>query len=136
MREALAASLAGLDGVQVSAYVLANPTPPCIHLYPGGPAGEIIYDLAFQRGLDTWPFTVEAFVGLTADIGSQVKLDQLLDPSGNQSVKQLVEADETLGGVVTNVQVISFTGYRPVALEGRGPLLAAEWHVQILATGH
>lgn len=134
IRKGLAANLAPLaPNCQVSAYVLANPTPPCVQLYPGGPAGDIIYDLTFRRGLDMWPFTVEALVSLTADIGSQVNLDAMLDPSGPQSIKQLLEADQTLGGLVDNVHVVRFSGYRPVTLEGRGPLLAAEFHVEVLA---
>jgi hypothetical protein len=135
MRTGLAANLSTLTGIQVSPYMLANPTPPTIHLYPGGPAGDIEYDLAMARGLDQWTFTVQAFVALAADIGSQVKLDQFIAPSGAQSVKAALESDDTLGGTVASVQVVSCSGYRIYVAEGRGPMIGAEWHVEILATG-
>jgi hypothetical protein len=48
IREALAVNLDVLTDVQVSAYMLASPTPPSAHLYPGGGAGEIEYDLAMR----------------------------------------------------------------------------------------
>jgi hypothetical protein len=59
IREGIAANLAVLDGCQVSAYMLSNPTPPAVHVYPA----EVDYDLAMGRGLDQWTFTVQAFVG-------------------------------------------------------------------------
>ena len=135
IREGLAANLAALDDVQVSPYMLANPTPPTVHLYPGGAAGDIEYDLAMRRGLDRWPFTVQAFVGSPSDIGAQVRLDEFIAPSGARSVKTVLEADPTLGGIVGGLQVVSCGGYRLYVFEGRAPVLGAEWHVEVLSTG-
>lgn len=131
IREGLAANLGALEGIQVSPYMLANPSPPCVHVYPA----SVEYDLAMRRGLDKWTLTVQAFVGLTADIGSQVKLDQFLASSGTQSVKTVLESDQTLGGTVSDVNVVSCTGYRVYVREGGGPVLGAEWVVEVLATG-
>jgi hypothetical protein len=131
IREGIAANLAVLDGCQVSAYMLSNPTPPTIHVYPA----EIDYDLAMGRGLDKWTFTVQAFVALSTDIGAQVKLDAFLAPSGSQSVKAAIEADGTLGGIVADTTVVSCTGYRVYARDGGGPVLGAEWQVDVLASG-
>jgi hypothetical protein len=145
IRTGLAANLASIAGNQISSYMLANPTPPAIHVYPA----DITYDLAMGRGLDEWIFTVQAFVAVVGDIGAQKTLDAYLAPSGSQSVKAAIEADLLLtkrlrddGSVQTgqpaaasDVQVVSCTGYRVYAMEGRPPVLGAEWHVEVLATG-
>lgn len=129
-------SLIGTSELQVSAYMLANPTPPTIHLYPGGQETAIEYDLAFGRGLDRWSFTVQAFVPLSsADTDSQQTLDAYIAPAGAQSVKAALESDSTLGGLVANVNVVSCTGYRVYVREGGTPVLGAEWLVEVLATG-
>lgn len=135
IRQGLAANLSALQGIQVSAYMLASATPPSAHIYPGGAAGAITYDLAFQRGLDLWPFTVQAFVGLTSDIGAQVLLDTFIAPSGTQSVKTVLQSDRTLGGLVDDVQVVTCTGYHVYRREGAAPVLGAEWHVTVYASG-
>jgi hypothetical protein len=131
IREGLAANLAGIAGVQVSAYMLANPTPPTIHVYPG----QIEYDGAMIRGVDRWTMIVQAFVGLVSDIGAQVKLDTFIAPSGAGSVKAGLEADRTLGGLVQSLRVTECSGERVYVREGAGPVLGAEWQVQILASG-
>lgn len=131
LREGLAANLVALNGIQVSPYLLANPSPPTIHLYPA----DIEYDLTFHRGVDKWMFTVQAFVGFAADRGAQVMLDQFIAASGSQSVKQVIEADQTLGGAASSVQAQTCSGYRIYARDSGGPVLGAEWRVEIYATG-
>jgi hypothetical protein len=139
--EGLAHNLSGLSGVQVSAYLLANPTPPACEIEPG----TIKYDRAFGRGLDELSFIVRMFVGMTSDIGAQKRLYPFLAASGETSVKAAVESDCTLGGIVDDLQVQHCTGLKLFVREvsspkgGRGsvqgPLLGAEWTVQILAEG-
>jgi len=121
IREGLAANLAALNGFQVSAYTLSNPTPPAIQVLPG----EITYDLAMHRGLDEVVMLVQAFVALSSDIGSQKRLDELLDPTGADSLKTAVESDKTLGGLVGSVHVTDATGYR-TAQGANGPILLCE----------
>src|SRR5437899_143814 len=127
IRQGLAANLAALTGIQVSPFMLANPTPPAVTLYPA----DVTYDLAMRRGLDRWAFTVQAFVGLTTDIGAQTTLDQFIASSGAQSVKTRIEADQTLGGLVSDVNVVTCTGYRLYLREGAPTVLGAEWRVEI-----
>lgn len=131
IRTGLAANLAGLTNVQVSAYMLANPTPPCVHLWPTG----VTYDLAMQRGYDQWTFTVQAFVALTADIGGQKLLDQFIAPSGSQSIKTRLESDPTLGGLVEDVSVTIFEAYQVYGRENGGPVLGANWIAEVIAVG-
>jgi hypothetical protein len=126
IRAGLAANLEALPGVQVSAYALSNPTPPCVEIVPS----EIQYDRALQRGHDEIVVTVRVFVGLASDIGAQKRLDEHLAASGASSVKAAIEADATLAGAVDDARVRSATGYRVYGADGR--LLGAEWEVEIL----
>jgi len=129
IREGLKARLDTIPDVQTSAYMLAPPTPPAMHIVPAA----MEYDVAFQRGLDRLTLTVQGFVPLTADIGAQKKLDGWLAAEGSESVKNAIEGDKTLGGVVSDLRVIRHGGYQSLLVEGRAPMLMAEWTVQVLA---
>jgi hypothetical protein len=131
IREGLRAALDTIADWQVSAYMLASPTPPAMHIFPE----EIDYDGAMHRGMDTLMFTVEAFAGISSDIGAQKKLDQMLAPSGATSVKAAVEADRTLGGIVSDLHITKATGYRVYELHGaaRAPVLGCQWSVEIIS---
>lgn len=131
VREGLATNLNTISGLQASAYMLANATPPSAEVMPS----EIEYDRAFQRGLDKWMLTVRVMVGSASDIGAQKKLDAFLAPSGSSSVKAAIEADDTLGGDVEGLRVTACTGYRLIGRDGQGPALCAEWTVEVWAEG-
>lgn len=131
IRTGLATNLSALADIQVSAWMLANPTPPTIHVFPA----SATYDLAMQRGLDRWTLTVQAFVAAVSDIGAQKLLDALLASSGARSVKAALESDQTLGGAASAVRVTGSSGYKIFAVDGRPPVLGAEWQVEVLATG-
>lgn len=133
VREGLAANLAAITPLQVAdgGYILSSPSPPASEIFPGGPAGSIVYDKAMQRGLDVIPFTVRVYVSLVSEIGGQKNLDEYLEPSGPMSVKAALESDTTLGSAAEDLHVVSCTGYRQFLFEGRPPLLGAEWHVDV-----
>ncbi len=131
IREGIAANLETLNGVQQSAYLLANPTPPAAEVQPG----EIEYDLAMGRGLDRWNLTVRVFVGFTSDKGAQIRLDKMLAPSGVDSVKAAIEAEPTLGGACDDLHVKRCTGYRLYNRAGQAAVLGAEWEIEVLASG-
>ena len=67
IRDAMATLLKTIPGVQASAKILANPTPPTIYVLPG----ETTYDTAMNRGLDGQGVLVQALVGVASDIGAQ-----------------------------------------------------------------
>lgn len=132
IRRAIADSITTQVGdIQVSPYMLSNPSPPAAHVYPD----EITYDLAMQRGLDEWQFILEVFVGLISDKGAQIKLDEYLEPFGGRSIKQAVETDRTLGALVADASVTSASGYRQYLTEGRGPVLGCAWTITVRAGG-
>jgi len=131
IREGLADNLNTIDGINADAYLRSVVSPPWIEVQPG----ETEYDLAMARGLDRWTLTVRALVGATTDMGAQLLLDGMLQSSGVLSVKAAIETDRTLGGACSSLQVIRCSGYRLISREGHGPLLGAEWIVEVLATG-
>lgn len=129
IREGLAANLRAIPELQSSGYLLANPTPPTAEVFPS----DIDYDEAMGRGHDMNVFTVRVFVAEVTDIGSQQQMDAYLASAGDRSVKEKLEADRTLGGACQFLRVTGCTGYRRTVMEGRGPVLAAEWRVEVLA---
>lgn len=131
IRAGLVEAMEGAGVWQVSGYMLSNPTPPTVHLYPSA----VEYDKAMGRGVDLWRMTVQAFVGMASDVGAQQVLDGMLANNGDTSIKALLEADRTLGGRVHSLQVTGCTGYRLYTLEGRPAVLGAEWTVDIYAQG-
>jgi hypothetical protein len=104
--EAMAAAIspiaATIDGLQVTPYLNANPTPPSIDIYPGTP---------FQTGTGFGSdeaelfFTVRARTTFADSVAGQQGLYRMLDPAGAESVQAHLEADQTLGGLVDAVAV-------------------------------
>jgi hypothetical protein len=130
IRQGIAANLSSLNGtagVQVSAYVLVDPNPPTVQILPA----ELTYDQAMSRGQDLYTLTIQALAPLAIDQEGQHQLDEMIDEP--DSVKSLVEADKTLGGIVDNTRVTACSGYRVATLEGRGPVLVCEWTVEVWA---
>lgn len=136
LRAGLATNLSPLQGgMQVSAYVLDNPTPPCVYVANG----PVEYDQTMGRGHDDWTFIVYGLVGYVSDIGAQMKLDEMLAPSGSRSIKALIESDRTLGGVAYSLRVPMVSGSRVYTLAGPGqsaPAIGAEWTVEIMVSGN
>jgi hypothetical protein len=129
IREALAASLEGTFEGQISPRMLANPTPPTVHVFPD----EIEPHLAMQNGAETWNLIVEALVGMVSDEGAQLQLDQYLDTSGSSSLMGALEKDQSLGGLVSGVTVTRISGYRQYQLGGtQGLALGSQWTVSVL----
>jgi len=129
IRQALADALDPIgDDVQVSAYLLAQPTPPTVQILPGNQD----YDLAFKRGLDRRTFTVQGFVPVNESDETQKLLDELMAPTGARSVKALLEADVTLGGVVGGLQVTADSGYAMQQHPTGIWTLLCEWTVVVL----
>lgn len=117
------------SSLQVNPYALSQPTPPGIQILPPG----IAFD--FSMGLHSWTFMLQGFVSFTSDIGGQMLLDELIEPGGPASVKTLLEADPTLGGLIDSVRVEDSSPAREVNPTGGNPMLLVEWRAVILASG-
>ena len=116
-----------IPNVQVSAYILSSPTPPGIHIFPG----ETRFDLAMNRGLDEYDFTVQAFAAWTADQGTQSFLDELRDPAGARSLKAAIESDLTLDGASEDLRVTGISPYRNLVTADNRSLLVSDWTVTV-----
>lgn len=135
IRDGIAANLAAVAAIvaeaHVTAYMLKNPPVPCIHVFPG----EVEYDTTGSRGLDEWTFVVQALVGEQTDRGAQELLDEFLAPAGDKSIKEAIESDRTLNGVVDDLRVTRVDSYREYAVNNRLAALGAEWRVSVFVDG-
>jgi hypothetical protein len=140
IREALASSIKEAlpaGEVQVSPYILANPSPPTVQIFPG----ETDWHQALQDGLEKRELIVQALVGTPTEEGAQRRLDAFLESSGDFSVKAAIEVIEvgentvTLGGLVEDVIVVKTKGYQVYKTEGKPPQLGAEWYVDVFVNG-
>lgn len=138
-RLAMAAKVrAAIPGLQMSDVMLAEPTAPGAHVFPS----RVDYDETFQRGVDNWPFTLQAFVGTAGgDRAAQENLDAYIEPSGEKSVKAALEVPDTedsrvsLGGIIHDLRVVRCEGYRIYQREGKAPVLGSEWLIEVSAPG-
>lgn len=126
----VAAQDLGGEALQVWPYLVLNPTPPTVDIYPADPFSE-------QTGFDTtdardvW-FTVRVRV-TPADVdAAQQLLLQLMDPRADTSMLAAIVADRTLGGRVSSLQPTGPTGiivYSP--LQNEGYLVGCEWRTRV-----
>lgn len=125
-RERLAAALSKIPGLQASPYMLGSPTPPAAHIIPTA----VSFDEAMAGGLDERTFTVQVFAALGLDKGAQIVLDGFLARSGPKSVKQALESDRRLGGLVQDLRVTEMSSYNVVTLDAR-QMLSADFTVVV-----
>ena len=64
------------------------------------------FDLVFARGADSATCDVMVIAGRRSERAAQDYLDNLLQSTGNSSIKTKIESDQTLGGSVTSVRVV------------------------------
>ena len=85
-------------------------------------------EYATGPGFDKLGFVVSIHVGPPSPKGEET-LDELIAPSG---VKATLEADDKLGGLVSDLTVTRSSGHRLFELPSAEQVLGAEWTVQIL----
>jgi len=123
--EQIAAALqtiaAQIDGLQVYPYLLANPTPPALDIYPSAP---------FQTGAGMGVgssqafFTIRARVSTADQESAMLLLLRLMDPNDSASVEAAI-ADTA---AMTPEGVSEFREYlEDTSTNGR--LLGCEWRV-------
>lgn len=127
IRAGLATSLSSLNVGTVYPWLPSNPIPPCAFVTDG----PILYDQAMGGGLTRPTFVVVVLVAYTQDENSQSILDGLRASTGG--VKSLIEADPTLGGVCSSLQVTEVTEPRLYQAQGNPAALGCEWTVEVLA---
>lgn len=114
------------QGVQISAYPVPEPTPPTLHVIG---LAETEFDATMMRGSDELIVTVEGLVLYAVDEHVEIIDDWLVGPA---TVKDALEADKSLGGIVGDVDVRSTLGLQRLfdqTLNNR--VLVATWRVRV-----
>jgi len=78
---------------------------------------SITWDLVMARGADSAEVDLILIAGRMSDRAAQDYLDSFLTATGTNSIKTKIEADQTLGGSVSSVRVVSAT---PISLTVAG----------------
>ena len=127
----VAAQDLGGEALQVWPFLVLNPTPPCVDIYPADPFSEQTeYGPTGSR--DVW-FTVRARVAPTDVDAAQQLLLQLMDPRSDTSVFAALISDRSLGGRVSDLLPAGPSGiivYSPIGNEGY--LVGCEWRTRVL----
>lgn len=127
IRAGLAANLATISGLRVSAEIPDNPSPPIAIIM----LQSVNYDAAMHRGATTYNMQVTVLVGRVAEREAQRRLDAYIS-TGAASIKTAIESDRTLGGAAFDCRVIEMSDISNVVLEQT--YLSATFSVQVLAS--
>lgn len=132
VRIALKDAIRAIDGLRV-ADLRDDPHPPCAIVYPKAPfpLDETFTDPA--GGTTVRPqFCVLVLVAYTNTSAAQNTLDTFLSDNGEESVKNAIEKDQTLGGTVSDCVVTGLESYGVIQLaDGGTRYLSAELVVDI-----
>lgn len=109
IRLGLEKNLARIPGLRTSSFAPDNVTPPIAIIQPD--STPVKFDVAMNRGLDEFRFTISILAHRADERSAQNKLDMYCAGSGDFSVKQAVEYDRTLGGVVNDCRVTEISSY-------------------------
>lgn len=123
VRDALAASMSGISGLRVSAFMPDAPRPPVVIVMPQ----RIAFDLDARRGADSFYIRLMLIVSRADDRSSQAQLDGFIS-----SIKAAVESDRTLGGEVDTCRVTTLDNYAYVPV-GDTIYLGADFTVEVIA---
>jgi hypothetical protein len=133
IRAAIAQALYGTfsAGWNVYPYLQSKPEVPSMEVV-GAP---MTFDLAMMGGNWDVQFTVRAMVQWSDAVSAQVNLDSLLEQAGS-GVKACLEADRTLGGVVSSLRVVGVTEPKVYPLSGgESGALGVEFAVEVTPNG-
>ena len=103
IKAGLASNLSTVSGLRAYAYQPDNVNTP----FAWPLLDSIQYNGAMGGGLITHKFTVSVVVGRSAERTAQTLLDGYLSYKGATSIRQAIESDRTLGGVVQDLIVES-----------------------------
>ena len=125
VRLGLTTALNSIVGLRCFDYVPDSLAPPAAVVEPL----EIDYDEAMNQGCEFYRAFILVIVGRMSDRSSQDRLDIYLTTTGPSSVKASIEADRTLGGACSTLQVAS-TRPREVVVSGVN-MIAYRFEVRI-----
>ena len=128
LRTGLATNLATISGLRTAATMPDNPNPPIAIVVPS----TVSFDDTFQRGMQTYSFTVLVIVGRADERTAQNKLDAYCASTGSSSIKLAVEKDKTLGGKAFDVRLTEMRNYGQIVI-GEVTYLSSEFSVLVYA---
>ena len=131
IRNGLSTNLARIPGLRTSAFTPDLVNPPIAVVQPD--ATPVRFDIAMNRGLDEFRFTITVIAHRQDERSAQNKLDSYCAGSGEFSVKQAVEYDRTLGGVVNDCRVTEISSYGSISVN-EIQYVAAEFLVVVYAS--
>jgi hypothetical protein len=129
IRDEIAARLATISGLRVSALIPEQITPPMAVVS----IDRIDYDLALARGADEFTFIVTVVVARPSERSAQSALDGYCNSTGATSVKAAIEADSSLDGAAFDCRVTELRGVAPITI-GDQAYLGAEFTITVLAS--
>jgi hypothetical protein len=109
----------------VSAYPTSNPVPPQIEVG----RFSIEKHAAMLDGVEWWTCPIEAYVAITTDAISWQTADAFLD---NDPISAAIEANRTLGGLVSDLIVDRADQRSWVHPQLQAPLAGVEYQLRIL----
>ena len=116
VRAALAARITSGTGLRATANRFGQASPPCAVIVPQ--TGRVITYSTTLDGETDYYLRALLLVSYGDSADGQDLLDAYLSPQGAQSVYAAVQADPTLGGVVSYAAVIEATGYGVMNFNG------------------
>jgi len=108
IRQGIGTNLGSISTLSVYNFMPDFLEPPCAVV---GVMDQIEYDSTMNRGTDKYQIPVLVIVSRVDAQDSQDTLDGFLANTGSSSVKQAIESDVTLGGVVSTVRVTEARDY-------------------------
>lgn len=110
----------GMAGTAIAGRTLAyapdSIVTPCVICLPA-PGDFLTYDVTLD-GKDDYELIVKILVGAEVTRTAQTELLSYLDRSGSTSIRAAIYGDRTLGGVVSDLKVVSAHGYGDVEWAG------------------
>jgi hypothetical protein len=124
LRAGIKTNLATISGLRVSDFQPDNINPPVAIVFPIG----VSYDDTFQRGMQTYTFSVQVIVGRQSERSGQNSIDAYCSSTGASSIKLAIESNKTLGGKAFDLRVTDMRNYGEL-LVGEVNYLSAEFVV-------
>jgi hypothetical protein len=125
IRDAVAA-VTDLD-VQVEPTLVLTPTTPCVDIFPAEPFRETD-QAGFGDISGAYRFTVRARVSFADRDAGRDLLLQFMDDRHPLCIADALMDDQTLNGLVDNVEVTDPSGWRPYSTpDGAGSYVGCEW---------
>ena len=128
IRTGLSTRLATISGLSVYSYVPDSIEPPTAVV---GVMSSVDYDSTMSRGSDMYEIPLYLYVSRVDAELSQDSLDEFLAGSVSSSIKQAIEGDTTLGGVVSSARVVEASNYGVYTINSID-YLGVEFSVEII----